>query len=136
MKSKEIQIFGQYLLSKFCYTFPPLFSGIYFINQTLIFFCNLQLLCAIRFSNSRYIYVMLVQWRFQYSHRMTVRWMSVAEYQRYFIAQELISRYSRWYVNSEKQYTKMWSKCLFNSWLDVYEVHGLLSFGMWHYAVW
>ena len=54
MKSKEIQIFGQYLLSKFCYTFLPLFSGIYFINQTLIFFCNLQLLCGIRFSNSRY----------------------------------------------------------------------------------
>jgi hypothetical protein len=58
MKSKEIQIFRKYLLSKFCYMFPPLFSGIYFLNQILIFFCNLQLLCRIRFSNSRYIYVL------------------------------------------------------------------------------
>jgi hypothetical protein len=58
MKSKEFQIFRKYLLSKFCYMFPPLFSGIYFLNQILIFFCNLQLLCGIRFSNSRYIYML------------------------------------------------------------------------------
>jgi len=43
--------------------------------------------------------------------------MFVAECQKYFIAPELTSRYSRWYVNSEKQSIKMWSKCLSNSWL-------------------
>jgi hypothetical protein len=58
MQSKEIQIFGMCLFSKFCYTFPPLFSGIYFLNQTFIFSCNLQLLCVIRFSSSRFNYML------------------------------------------------------------------------------
>ena len=134
---KEIQIFVQYLLSKFCYTFPRLFSGIYFINQTLIVFCNLQLLCGIRFSDIRYIYMLCLHSEGFSTH---TEWQYI-ECSLQSAKNILLLKNSSadtaggtWTQKNSIQRCEV-SVFLIHD-LLMYEVHGLLSFGMWHYAVW